>query len=81
MRKLTNTDIHREPEAARCRTPAPASIVCKGCNREFFARSLPIHQKTCFQKNAFVDIVCAKCRGVIRFGSFYLAISLCVARA
>lgn len=70
----------------RCSSPAklpmeqnysrtPAAIVCNACNREFFSRSLPIHQKTCFQKNAFVDLVCTRCNSTIRSG----CVSLCIA--
>lgn len=56
-----------EADATSARSSrTPAAIVCRACNREFFARSLPIHQKTCFQTNAFVELECGKCHSSVR---------------
>jgi len=46
--------------------PAPRSVVCVGCNGQYFASSLPIHQRSCFKRNAFVSVACPKCSTMIR---------------
>lgn len=50
--------------------PAPRSIVCVGCNGQYFASSLPIHQRCCFERNAFVSVACPKCRTTVRLVAF-----------
>jgi len=54
-------------------TARPASIGCLACHGQYFAASLPIHQKSCFQRNAFELIPCEKCRTCIR----WVALELC----
>lgn len=39
----------------------PRGIVCNMCGGEFFARSLPIHQKTCAEKQKSIRLTCQHC--------------------
>ncbi|KAL4106223.1 hypothetical protein PRIC1_004277 [Phytophthora ramorum] len=55
----------------------PASIGCLACHGQFFAASLPIHQKTCFQRNAFVLVPCEKCRTCVRACDFHTHTTSC----
>ncbi|KAG6617353.1 uncharacterized protein IUM83_02651 [Phytophthora cinnamomi] len=43
----------------------------------FFAASLPIHQKTCFQRNAGVLVPCDKCRSFVQANSFHAHDATC----
>ncbi|KAE8881508.1 hypothetical protein PF003_g34504 [Phytophthora fragariae] len=49
----------------------PVAIVCLACHGQYFAASLPIHQKTCFQRNPDVLVPCEKCNSCVRASGFH----------
>jgi hypothetical protein len=55
----------------------PLAQVCKACGGQYFAASLPIHQKTCFARNAFVEIMCPACRSLVTSGTFHDHVACC----
>ncbi|OQR90570.1 hypothetical protein THRCLA_09277 [Thraustotheca clavata] len=55
-----------------------SSVPCVGCQRLYFPVSLPIHQKTCFHKNPFVDVPCPTCKLIISTGNYFNHVSNCV---
>lgn len=61
MKLLSSAGDKRKPVAP------PISIGCLACHGQFFAASLPIHQKMCFQRNAFVLVPCEKCKSCVRY--------------
>ena len=58
----------------------PLNVVrCVVCRCEFFPNSLPFHQKVCFQKNAFVSVLCPKkCTTIVRAGNLEKHVSNCL---
>ncbi|KAG1695801.1 hypothetical protein DVH05_019140 [Phytophthora capsici] len=60
--------------------PPPASIVCLACHSQYFSASLPIHQKACFQRNAFMLLLCEKCKSSIRACDFLSHASSCAGK-
>ncbi|EQC34119.1 hypothetical protein SDRG_08328 [Saprolegnia diclina VS20] len=54
-----------------------SSVPCVGCQRLFFPASLPIHQKTCFAKNAFVSLPCPTCHVTLRTGNYFNHVKNC----
>ncbi|KDO33136.1 hypothetical protein SPRG_01948 [Saprolegnia parasitica CBS 223.65] len=56
-----------------------SSVPCVGCQRLFFPASLPIHQKTCFAKNAFVSLPCPTCHATLRTGNYFNHVKNCTA--
>ncbi|KAG7392405.1 hypothetical protein PHYPSEUDO_000813 [Phytophthora pseudosyringae] len=67
-------------ESMRQRAAPPVSIGCLACNGQYFAASLPIHQKTCFQRNAFVLVACEKCKLGVRACDFHSHTASCTGK-
>ncbi|ETV65081.1 hypothetical protein H257_18130 [Aphanomyces astaci] len=54
-----------------------ATVSCVACHGLFFPASLPIHEKTCFRKNAFVNVSCPVCKTLVRSGHFHNHVASC----
>ncbi|KAF1786128.1 hypothetical protein GQ600_11098 [Phytophthora cactorum] len=67
-------------DSTRKLTAPPESLGCLACHGQYFAVSLPIHQKSCFQRNAFVLVPCERCKSSVRAGDFLAHTASCTGK-
>lgn len=65
MKSATSVEGRRQLAAP------PPSVQCLACRGQYFSASLPIHQKSCFQRNGFALIPCSKCKTAVQASSYH----------